>query len=420
MKTAGDAVSIAAAPWFKSRPLHRVLDMLNSDGGEARIVGGAVRNTLMDLPVGDVDIATTVLPQNVVARAKKAGLKSVPTGIEHGTVTLIVDGVSFEVTTLRADVDADGRWAKVAFGADWSVDAHRRDLTINALYALADGTVIDLVGGLADVESKTVRFIGDAATRIEEDYLRILRFFRFFAHYGQGRPDASGLKACARLKSGLDTLSAERVWSELKRLLAAPDPSRALLWMRQTSVLSTVLPESEKWGIDAIPGLINSEVSLNWEADPLLRLMAIVPKDELRLFSMAKRLRLSNAERSRLTAWAAQQAMSEDISESALKRMLYVYDPKAIVDALRLQLSARRAAAQSDNEALHGAAKLSRSLELAQGWIRPSFPLTGGDLVSAGLEEGPDVGEALAKLEEAWIKSDFKLTRDDLLEQARR
>mgnify|MGYP001814574043 CR=1 FL=1 len=416
MSGADMTASVAGADWFASKRLHRVLDLLNADGGEARIVGGAVRNTLMGLPVGDVDIATTLLPQDVVARAEAAGIKAVPTGIDHGTVTLVADGLPFEVTTLRVDTEPDGRRAKVAFGADWSLDAQRRDLTINGLFADASGQVIDLVGGLDDIDTKTIRFIGDASTRIEEDYLRILRFFRFFANYGQGRPDADGLKACARLKSGLGQLSAERVWSEIKALLSATDPSRALLWMRQTSVLTTILPETEKWGIDAIPGLIEAESALDWTPDPLLRLMAIVPKDEPRLAAMAKRLRMSKAAAARLVRFASQPVLGEDLADVALRRHLYRGDPRAIVDTLRLQLSGRRDAAKADDAALHGAAKLSRLLGVAENWQRPKFPLSGAVMMGAGVVEGPAVGETLAALEEAWIDSNFTLTREQLLE----
>ncbi|RVC41275.1 CCA tRNA nucleotidyltransferase, partial [Mesorhizobium sp. M4B.F.Ca.ET.088.02.2.1] len=223
--------------------------------------------------------------------AEAAGFKTVPTGIEHGTVTAIAGGKTYEVTTLRADIETDGRRAKVSFGRDWKLDAERRDFTINALYAEADGNVVDLVGGIADIAARRLRFIGDAEARIREDYLRILRFFRFFAWYGDGRPDAEGLKACARLKDGLGQLSAERIWSELKKLLSAPDPSRALLWMRQAGVLTSVLPESEKWGIDAIHGLIRTEKDLGWAADPLLRLEAMVPPDAARMKTLAERLK---------------------------------------------------------------------------------------------------------------------------------
>ncbi|MGO6900642.1 CCA tRNA nucleotidyltransferase, partial [Rhizobium ruizarguesonis] len=270
---------LADQAWFRDPALGRILTLLSADGGEGRVVGGAVRNSLMGLPVNDVDIATTLRPEAVMERAAAAGIKAVPTGLEHGTVTLVIDGKPFEVTTLRTDVETDGRHAKVAFSTDWKADAERRDLTINALYADAKGEVVDLVGGLADIKTRNIRFIGDAARRIAEDHLRILRFFRFFAYYGSGRPDAEGLKACSAARSKLTTLSAERVWSELRKLLGAGDPGRALLWMRQVAVLTEILPESERWGIDAIPSLITTEKALGWTPDPLLRLAAIVPPD---------------------------------------------------------------------------------------------------------------------------------------------
>ncbi len=271
---------ISDSKWLADEKLQTLLAALSTDGEEARIVGGAVRNTLLGQTVTDIDIATTTEPGETVRRARSAGFRTAPTGIDHGTVTVIADGRAWEVTTLRADVETDGRHASVTFGRDWRNDAERRDFTINALYARADGEIVDLVGGLPDLENRTLRFIGDADTRITEDYLRILRFFRFFAWYGRGRPDAAGLKACARHRDGLERLSAERVWAELKKLLSAPDPSRALLWMRQTGVLTKILPESEKWGIDTIGPLIEAEQTLGWQPDPLLRLAAIIPPYE--------------------------------------------------------------------------------------------------------------------------------------------
>jgi poly(A) polymerase len=409
------AMSVAKADWFQNPNLHRVLDLLNEGDGEARIVGGAIRNTLMGQSVGDIDIATTLLPKMVVERAGVAGIRSVPTGIDHGTVTLIVDGQPFEITTLRVDVATDGRRAEVAFGTDWTADARRRDLTINGLYADDAGDVIDLVDGIADINSGTVRFIGEAETRIEEDFLRILRFFRFFAWYGKGRPDADGLRACARLKKGLAKLSAERVWSELKRLLAASDPSRALLWMRQSGVLSAVLPETEKWGIDAIFGVVRTEMALGWPADPLLRLMAMVPPDKPRIADMAKRLRLSKAETRRLTDWAGQAEVPDDTADTALKRILYRGEPVAVTDRLKLRLCGLRGKAETDDAALLAAATVSRLIDVANAWERPAFPLSGKDLQARGVDPGPVLGQSLAALEETWVESNFALTRDDLL-----
>ena len=308
------AASIAGkAEWLPNKHLQHLLLVLSEGSEEARIAGGAVRNALLGEPVADIDIATTTLPAETMRRAEAAGFKIVPTGAEHGTITVIAAGRPFEVTTLRADIETDGRRAKVHFGRDWQRDAERRDFTINALYATADGAVIDLVGGIADLESRTIRFIGDADMRIREDFLRILRFFRFFAWYGAGRPDAAGLRACARLKEGLDLLSAERVWMELKKLLSASDPSRALLWMRQAGVLTRVLPESEKWGIDLIHPLVKAETDLGWPADPLLRLEALLPPDAGRMKALAERLKLSTAEAARLQAMGAGSLASPPI-----------------------------------------------------------------------------------------------------------
>src|SRR6516162_7250883 len=212
---------LANAPWLTSGPTARVLKLLDSNGEEARVVGGAVRNALLNVPIGDIDIATTAVPTEVVRRAKAAGIKSVPTGIEHGTVTLVVEAQPFEVTTLREDTETFGRKAKVAFGRDWPGDAHRRDFTINALSVGIDGVVHDYVGGLADIAARRVRFIGDPGQRIEEDYLRILRFFRIHAAFGAGEVDRAGYLACIRGRAGLASLSAERVRMELLKLLVA-------------------------------------------------------------------------------------------------------------------------------------------------------------------------------------------------------
>ncbi|RFC67477.1 MULTISPECIES: CCA tRNA nucleotidyltransferase [Mesorhizobium] len=415
----GTASIAERAPWLANPALQKLLAVLSQNGEEARIAGGAVRNALLGDPVADVDIATTNLPDETIRCASAAGFKTVPTGIEHGTITVIVEGSAYEVTTLRDDVETDGRHAVVHFGRDWKRDAERRDFTINALYVEADGTVIDLVGGLADIEARRLRFIGDAEKRIREDYLRILRFFRFFAWYGSGRPDADGLKACARLKDGLERLSAERVWSELKKLLGAPDPSRALLWMRQSGVLSKILPESEKWGIDAIHPLVSTEKELGWTADPLLRLEAIVPPDAPRMKSLAERLRLSTRESDRLVNWAAEAQTAADTSDLALRKRLYFGEPEGVADRLRLSLASAHAKAVSDDAALKDAAGFSRQLKIAEAWKKPELPVKGNDLIALGLETGPQLGKALRSLEEVWADSGFVLNRQALLEKAK-
>lgn len=405
------------AAWLEEPQLQKLLAVLNADGEEARIAGGAVRNALLGQAVADVDIATTNLPEETVRRAEAAGFKTVPTGIEHGTITVIAGGRPFEVTTLRADIETDGRRAKVRFGRDWKADAERRDFTINALYAQADGTVVDLVGGIADLDARVLRFIGDAETRIREDFLRILRFFRFFAWYGSGRPDAAGLKACARLKDGLSRLSAERIWTELKKLLAAPDPSRALLWMRQAGVLTAVLPESEKWGIDAIHALVRAEADLGWAPEPLLRLASVVPPDAARMKTLGDRLRLSKAETERLVQWAGTPKLEPVVTEGELAKRLYRGDRQGVVDRLRLDLAGARGRAQTEDKALIEAGGYFRLLAFAEKWQKPQFPLRGGDLAPLGVE-GARLGALLKTLEAEWIDRGFSLERDALLERA--
>jgi tRNA nucleotidyltransferase/poly(A) polymerase len=404
--------SIAGAEWLRDKDLQRLLAALAHGDDEARIAGGAVRNTLLGQAAGDIDIATTTEPDETVRRARAAGFKAVPTGAEHGTITVIAGGTPFEVTTLRHDIETDGRRARVKFGRDWQRDAERRDFTINALYAEADGTVIDLVGGLKDIETRTLRFIGDPETRIREDYLRILRFFRFFAWYGSGRPDAEGLKACARMKEGLDQLSAERVWAELKKLMSAPDPSRAVLWMRQASVLTRVLPESEKWGIDGLRPIVDAGLALGWPADPLLRLQAMLPPDSERMTGLARRLKLSGDETLRLSLWALTPPIAVDTGETQLAKLLYLGKPPGVVDRLRHALAAARD--RDDNHAV----AYARLLSLAEHWQAPELPIKGRDLADLGMPAGPELGALLKALEQAWVESDFSLGREALLERA--
>ena len=420
------------ADWLREPHLHTLLRHLalgasrRADGEvepawdahTAYVVGGAVRNALLGVPVRDVDVATSRLPDDVAETAGTLGYKVVPTGIAHGTVTVVTPAGPYEVTTYRRDVETDGRHATVAFTDELTADAERRDFTINALYADADGTIHDVVGGLPDIESRTVRFIGDADERIAEDFLRILRFFRFHAHYGRGRPDANGLRSCARNKAGLAQLSPERVWSELRRLLEAPEPGMTMLWMRQTGVLSAVLPESEKWGIDALPGLVSAEHDLGWTPDPMLRLAAIVPPDAARMEALADRLRMSNEERERLAAWARATPPVAQLSEGKLRERLYREGRTGIEDRLRLALASARARAATEDGALEEAGGLVRLLGVAEAWQRPEFPLKGRDLVALGVPPGPEVGERLKALEEAWIASGFDGDRDAMIASA--
>lgn len=400
--------SLRAWPLLQDPAMREVLTALGGDIGVTRIVGGAVRDALLDRPVTDADLATAMLPEIVIACAERAGLKTAPTGLSHGTVTVIAHGRPFEVTTLRRDVETDGRHAIVHFTTKWEEDAARRDFTMNALYCDAKGNVYDPLGGMGDLKAGRVRFIGSAEDRIREDYLRILRFFRFFAHYGSGRPDGEGLKACARLKSGIATLSAERVWAELKRLFSAPDPTRAMLWMRTTEVLHKALPES--WGIDAIHRLVAAEQAEGWRPDALLRLEAVLPPHRARIDGLGARLKLSRAEAGRLLAWADAPEIDPATPEEELAKRLYRGEPSGIVDRLRHALARERDAGHAE-----AASRLRQLIRFAAGWQRPVFPVSGRDLVVAGLLPGPDVGRRLKELEERWIDSGFSLSREALL-----
>jgi poly(A) polymerase len=407
--------SIAGHAWLGDAALQRVLALLDADGGKAMVVGGAVRNSLMGLAVADIDIATTLLPNVVIARAAAADIKCVPTGLKHGTVTLVVKGRPFEVTTLRRDVETDGRHAVVAFTDDWKADAARRDLTINALYADRDGAVHDFVGGLKDIETATIRFIGSAAERIEEDYLRILRFFRFFAYYGKGRPDADGLKASAAARKKLATLSAERTWAEMKKLLSAGDPFRALLWMRTAGVLTEILPETEKWGIDSIPALVSAEAKFGWPADPMLRLAAIVPPVAERLQAMAERLKMSGAEARFFQQFSRCPDIATETTGRQLRRMLYELGADGIKTRLRLAMVSAVGKGEGDLEALRRLGAFGALLGEAEAWSKPAMPVKGADLIARGHSAGPDLGTTLSGLKDQWVESDFSLTKNQLM-----
>ena len=396
--------------WLSDSRLQLLFDILEENGGEARINGGAVRNSLMGKPVADVDVATTLQPNDVIARLIKAGHKSIPTGIDHGTVTAVIGGAAYEITTLREDIETDGRHAIVRFGLDWEADANRRDLTINGLYCDRNGTVFDFVNGYEDIKNGVVRFIGDADTRIKEDALRILRFFRFFAWYGSGRPYASGLKASSANKRLITNLSMERVWAETRKMLSAPDPSRALLWMRTTGILGEILPETVNWGIDAIPGLISCAGQYDWEVDYLLRLMAMIKPDAAVVKALATRLTLSNKETNRLSAWAQASAPSADLPPDELGKLLYRHGREGMLDAIRLECVHLKGRELSED-----AQAMVRLAEDAANWHRPIFPVKGQDLIDMGMRPGKAVGERLSKLEDSWIESGFKLSKEELL-----
>ena len=392
------------APWLKSGSVTRVLELLNGDGEEARVVGGAVRNALLNIQTGDIDIATTALPEEVIRRAKAAGIKSVPTGIEHGTVTLVIDAHPFEVTTLREDTETFGRKAKVAFGRDWAGDAHRRDFTINALSVGADGIVHDYVGGLTDIAARRVRFIGDAEQRIAEDYLRVLRFFRIHAAFGAGEVDRAGYLACIGARTGLATLSAERVRTELLKLLVADGAIGAVVAMADGGLLLPILGGIGYTGPFAV--MIAAERLLELKPDPIRRLAALavaVTEDARRL---AARLRLTNAETRALDSMGHRWWRLAGMDEARARRRLYRLGEDRYRD--RLLLAWARAGSDADP------APWRELALLPQRWSAPKFPLKAADFIARGIAEGPALGHVLTLAEDAWLAADFPLDEPTL------
>ncbi|MCP4073174.1 MAG: CCA tRNA nucleotidyltransferase [Hyphomicrobiales bacterium] len=409
------ALSPEFSGWLNLPGLQNLFDILEKDGEETRVNGGAVRNSILGETIGDVDLSTTLTPDKVLQRLESASIKAIATGLSHGTITAIIDKHPYEITTLRSDIETDGRRAVVEFGRSWMEDAGRRDLTMNALYCDRYGNIFDPLDGYQDLLSRKVRFIGEASQRIEEDYLRILRFFRFFARYGEGRPDGEGLKACARLKEGISSLSVERVWMELKKILGVSDPSRALLWMRTTGVLTQTLPESEKWGIDFVGDLISAEQDLGWSVEMMARLQIMLPPNPEKMEELAVRLKFSRLEKNRLLEWAKAELPNSAISKVELEQILYRDGRQAIHDRIRNEIVRQRHIARDNDEALIKAEKFANLLDLTLNWQRPVFPLKGRDLRKAGVDGGPQMGEELKRLEQEWVGSGFLMSRKELL-----
>ena len=390
---------LSGAAWLTTGGLPRLLSVLDCDGEEARVVGGAVRNALLNMPIAEIDVATTAVPDEVVKRVTAAGFKPVPTGIEHGTVTVVIDKHPFEVTTLRKDVETYGRHAKVEFGRDWKADAERRDFTINALSATRDGSLHDYVGGLDDLGRRRVRFIGDPAKRIAEDYLRILRFFRFHAAYGTSdHPDAAGLKACIAGRDGLDQLSRERVRMEMLKLVVAPHAVPTLISMTDAGLLLRVLG-----GVSYLASFENMakvEVAIGAEPNAVRRLGALavaIPEDAERLW---QKLRLANNEHERLASMGENWGrISPSYGEKSAKALLYRLRPQNFTD--RVLLGWARSAASAHDAEWRGLATLP------QRWTAPVFPLKAADFMKRGVAQGPALGAAIAAAEQAWIAAGF-------------
>ena len=387
--------------WMQSPDTMAVMDALEARGfvGCARYVGGCVRNSLLNLPIDDIDIATTLTPDQVTEALGEAGIKAVPTGVEHGTITAVANGRPFEITTLRRDVSTDGRRAVVALTEDWTEDAQRRDFTLNALYADRDGTVFDPTGqGVADARSGRIVFVGDAMTRIREDYLRILRFFRFQAWYGKGEPDAKAVAACRALKETLSGRPAERTAKELVKLLSAEDPRPALALMVQTGVLATLMPAARD--LKAFNALVEIETDQLFENDPVLRLATLIADDQISAAQAGERLRLSNEVRDRLVAATGKTPrITSWMSPRESRRAVYQIGIAAFSDRVKLAWAASGRTATTP--------QWRGLLALGESWNPPSFPLTGEDVVNAGVPRGPMVGAVLREVEDWWVDHDF-------------
>ncbi|MFN4142612.1 CCA tRNA nucleotidyltransferase [Aestuariivirga sp.] len=389
-----DLPSLARARWLKAPPLQRVMAAIAAAGGEARVAGGAVRNALLKEPVTEVDLATTLSPEQVTEACAAGGMSVHPTGIEHGTVTVVADHHPFEVTTLRHDVETDGRRARVKFTDDWQADALRRDFTINALYSDAQGKIYDYTNGYDDILRRRIIFVGSPAQRIEEDYLRILRFFRFHARYGKGTPDQAGLAACVERRSGLDGLSAERIRQEMFKLLAAPGAVPTLQLMAEHGILSHCLGHTREWRvISRLP------------PDPLLRL-AVLAEDPT---AMKERWRLSNHEVKRLEAIVSLPPPSPALRPAEQRVILYQIGAEAWRDLVHIAWA--RSEASPDDGAWQDL------LGLPERWEIPKLPVSGRDLLAAGLQPGPGIGETLRRLEDWWVASGFSAGREELLKR---
>ena len=387
------------ASWQKRAGLAQLLEALDAPLGETRYVGGCVRDTLLGLAVSDVDLATRLPPEAVMARLAKAKIKAVPTGIAHGTVTAVIAGTPIEITTLRRDVSTDGRHATIAYTGDWEEDAARRDFTINALSANpATLEIFDYFGGEADLDSRLVRFIGDPLTRIAEDHLRILRFFRFHARFGRGRPDAAGLDACTLRANDLMALSRERIADELTKLLALEDPGATVALMVERRILEPVIPEIDSDGVSRLGRLIERERQAGLAAESMRRLAALLPADPAIAAAVGARLRLSNRSRKRLESAAARDE-SDRIDPFLLA---YRIGPDLAIDRLLL-----------------GDGDPDRAAPLA-GWLRPRLDISGGNLIAMGLKPGSVVSRTLRAIEQEWAENGFPADRASQAAMARR
>jgi poly(A) polymerase len=395
-------MKLPEAAWLKQAGMPRLLTVLGAGQGETRFVGGCVRDTLLDLEVSDVDLATRLPPDEVMARLKAAGIKAVPTGLAHGTVTAVINGHPVEVTTLRRDVSTDGRRATVAFTEDWREDAARRDFTINALSAdPPSGEIFDYFEGIADLHARRVRFIGDPLVRIAEDHLRIMRFFRFHARFGADAPDQAGLDACTDRANDLMALSRERIADELLKLLSLDDPSTTVRLMIERGIFRPVLPEIES--ADRLALLPQRERKAGVDADGVRRLGALLPRGPCLAAEIAARLRLSTAARARLLCIEQRQDRSPD-------------DPRLLAYQVGLACAIDHLLLEKRLDADEAAQRIAA----IKAWQRPRLPVRGGQLIAMGLEPGPIVARTMQAIEQEWIHSGFPSDKAGIRALARR
>ena len=409
---------ISPQPWLTAPETRTVVEALTADGAEVRFVGGCVRDAMARRPVTDVDIGTPDKPETVIGLLEKAGIKAVPTGIEHGTVTAVVGDRKFEITTLRRDVETDGRRAKVAFTDDWMIDSERRDLTINALSATPDGDVYDPHDGISDLAYGNIRFIGLAADRMEEDVLRLLRFFRFYGLFGQPPPDADAMAACRNHADKLPGLSGERIRDEMFKILLVPEPADIAVLMRGLGIFDHILPEAGDVGSLRMIGWLETRAIKidSVVPDPLRRLAALLDTDAEGAAAVAGRLKLSNRQAWRLSALAAPPAdIGPDADAPSVNRTLRRLGPDTVRDltllawAGELSITPRRPAGRT--QAWIGL------LDTCDGWQGVVLPIGGEDVIALGVAEGPRVGELLARVEDWWEDGDYAAGRDDCLEK---
>ena len=385
-------MKLPKASWQRREGMKPLLAALDAEGGATRYVGGCVRDTLLGLPVSDVDLATRLPPESVMERLARARIKAVPTGIAHGTVTAVVAGKPVEVTTLRRDVATDGRRATIAYTDDWRKDAARRDFTINALFAdPVTLEVHDYFGGEQDLAARRVRFIGDPLTRIAEDHLRILRFFRFHARFGAGEPDAEGLDACTARANDLMALSRERIADELLNLLGLDDPAATVWLMAERGIFAPVLPEVDRHGADRVAFLVPREKAAEVKPEGIRRLGALLPRDQHCAAAVAARLRLSKALRARLLCI---EHGGRDAPQD---------DPLALAYSVGAECATDRLLLEQRLDAAEAAEKIRR----LRGWQRPRLRIGGGDLIAMGLEAGPVVARTLQAIEREWAQAGF-------------